>query len=146
MINLKPIEKDLKCKLLPRGDKIEILQKHLIDNGFKFLESCKYIDNFNWEKYEEGTKMTNKEIKDQLKINQLQLGGSDYPKYDFKVIQDDNVIKIYWEYLDGGFWIVDKGTLVVRNEHNEFMNHNLEFNSTLKDTLRSIVYFMISRY
>lgn len=53
MIDLKPIEDDLRSDLLARGDKVEILQNKLLEEGYKLKEMHEYMREFNWDKYEE---------------------------------------------------------------------------------------------
>ena len=90
--------------------------------------------------------MTNKEIKKMCIKQQLKQGGKDYPKWKFKVTQNKEIIKIYWEYLDGKYWIINNNTLMVFDEHKHFMNESLEYDGSLPDIIESMVYYMVTRY
>lgn len=90
--------------------------------------------------------MTNKEIKKLCENAQIFQGGVNYPKYKFKITQNKEVVKIYWEYLDGKCWILRSDSLMVFNEHNEFMNEYFDYNDTLENTINSILYYMVNHY
>ena len=91
--------------------------------------------------------MTNKEIKTICKEMQ-----SKHCKIDwrFRVTQTNTQVKIYWEYISKDLksnpWTIDKIDLIVNNEHGEFMNWEIESNNNLKDTIKSVVYYLNSRY
>ena len=91
--------------------------------------------------------MKNNEIKEMCMIQQSKRGES-YPKYKFSIKQTKRMIKIYWEYLDGSCWTIEnyEGFYIVRNEHGEIMNDELEDTTTLEDAIKSSVYYMTSRY
>lgn len=90
--------------------------------------------------------MTNREIRQLCEATQLKQGGEDYPKYRFKIENTEHHILIYWEYLDGKCWAIDKDTLETKDEHNQLMNESFDYNRTLEDTITSAVHYMISRY
>ena len=90
--------------------------------------------------------MTNKEIKEICIEEQTKQGCENYPKYKFRIIQTATKVKVYWEYLDGKCWTIDKRDLIVKNEHNEFMNDYFDYNRTLEETIKSCVYYMVNRY
>lgn len=91
--------------------------------------------------------MTNKEIKEMCLAEQVRVGGDDYPKYTFKIQSNKSTVKIYWEYLDDGeFWEIEKEDLIARNESRELMNENFDYYGTLEETIKSCVYYMVTRY
>ena len=91
-------------------------------------------------------KMTNKEIKKLCEEKQIFHGCENYPNYKFKILQTEKVIRIYWEYLDGAYWILEKESLLVLNENREVMNDYLDYNSTIENTISSIIYYMVIIY
>ena len=90
--------------------------------------------------------MTNKEIKKMCEAEQLKQGGPNYPKYKFKITQNKTSVKIYWEYLDGECWKIDKATLLVADEHGNLIILYFDFDSTLEEVIKSSVYYMVTRY
>ena len=90
--------------------------------------------------------MTNKEIKEICIKEQEKQGGDNYPKYKFKIVQTTKRVRIYWEYLDGKCWTIDKKDFYVINEHHEFMNEAFDFDDTLEETIKSCIYYMVTRY
>ena len=90
--------------------------------------------------------LTNMEIKKICMDAQLNHGGDNYPVYKFKVTQTAKKINIYWEYLDGQKWTINKENLIVHNEHDDFMNEYFDFNETLEDVIFCSVYYMVTRY
>lgn len=91
-------------------------------------------------------KLTNREIIEICKDEQERQTHDDYPGYKFSVKQTPRAIKIYWEYLEGGCWTINKDSCMVRDEHGELMNNHLEFDQTIGETIRSCVYYMVTRY
>ena len=90
--------------------------------------------------------MTNKEIKKMCIAEQKRVGGENYPNWKFRITQTEEVIKIYWEYLNGGHWEIGKEHLFAFNEWEEFMNYHFDYYSTLEETIKSCVYYMVTRY
>lgn len=92
--------------------------------------------------------MTNKEIK---KICEEMQAKHCKVDWKFRITQNKEVVKINWEYIDDELntpWIIKQteNMNIVFNEHNEFMNEELEDTSSLIQTIKSIVYYMVSRY
>ena len=90
--------------------------------------------------------MTNKEIKQICIEEQEKQGGDNYPKWKFSIKQTKKKVRIYWEYLDGECWTINKEYLIVRNEHGEVMNEYFDFDSTLEEVIKSSIYYMVTRY
>lgn len=90
--------------------------------------------------------MTNKEIKNICKEMQAKHCSVDWK---FRITQTKTTVNIHWEYIDSGLetpWRIDIESLTVYNEHNFLMNEELESDLTLAETVKSIVYYMCSRY
>ena len=90
--------------------------------------------------------MTDQEIKKLCEEEQKRQGGKNYPNYDFKIEQTNAKIKIYWEYLDGACWTINKGMLMVINEHGEIMNKYFEYDNTVEELIKSSISYMVTRY
>lgn len=90
--------------------------------------------------------MTNREIKTICIETQTNQTNENYPAYKFKVTQNKSTINIFWEYLDGECWTIEKETLLVNNEHGEFMNESFDYNETLEEVIKGSVYYMVTRY
>lgn len=90
--------------------------------------------------------MTNIEIKKLCEEKQKFHGCKNYPNYKFKITQNEKWINIYWEYLDGAYWRLSKDTLLVIDENGQFMNDYFDYNTTIENTLSSIIYHMVTMY
>lgn len=88
-------------------------------------------------------KLTNKDMIEILKKMQAKHIDIDW---GFEVGQTDDKIYIMWGYLEGEYWVIDKHSGLVKDEHNELRNRELENTNNIEETLRSIIYYMVSRY
>lgn len=90
--------------------------------------------------------LTNKEIKEICINEQKRQTLENYPDYKFKITQTKKEVRIYWEYLDGEYWTINKKLLIAKNEHNEIKNEYFDFDNSLIDVVKSCVYYMVTRY
>ena len=94
--------------------------------------------------------MTNKEIKAICETQQSK-AGDNYPTYKFRITQSKTAIHIQWEYigLDCKGWTIDttdSEIYMVKNEHDEIMNDEMEDDTNLTATIQSVVNYMTMRY
>ena len=87
--------------------------------------------------------MTNMELITFCQQKQKLYGGAEYPNYQLKITQSKKFIFVYWEYLDGECWRIDKNTLQAFDEHD---NEYYYFDNELLPLISSLVCYMIRRH